>query len=151
MLGDGIRSEIEAVRGFLEAAAGMRSRLALVEVTSWTDKSGRMLITPQVALRTKVIEHQAAPYVAGTSVAPLQAEPASSRSEEVSQSGTAKPAVLGSVHRHHALLPPRPAPSHPRTATTGSVSRCLSDLNPLPGTRSARSKQPLRYDPAATW
>jgi hypothetical protein len=89
VLGDGIRSKIETVRGFLEAAAGLRSRLALVEVTSWADEAGRMLITPQVALRTKVIEHQAAPYVAGTSLAPLQVEAASSRSDEVSQSGTA--------------------------------------------------------------
>lgn len=62
ILGDGIRSEIDAVRGFLEAAAGLRSRLALVEIATWTDAEGRVLLTPQIALRTKVIEHQAQPY-----------------------------------------------------------------------------------------
>ncbi|KQT56126.1 hypothetical protein ASG52_24300 [Methylobacterium sp. Leaf456] len=64
VLGDGIRSEIEAVRGFLEAAAGLRSRLALVEVAAWTNPSGQILLTPQIALRTKVIEQQALPYTA---------------------------------------------------------------------------------------
>lgn len=64
VLGDGIRSEIEAVRGFLEAAAGLRSRLALVEITAWTDQEGRILLSPQIALRTKVIEHQATAYPA---------------------------------------------------------------------------------------
>ena len=56
VVGDGIRVEVEAVRDFLEAAAGLRSRLALVELRTWTDDAGATLMVPQVALRTKVLE-----------------------------------------------------------------------------------------------
>lgn len=59
VLGDGIRRELEAVRGYMEAASGLRSRLALVEVNAWRDDQGRTLFVPQVALRTRVIEHRA--------------------------------------------------------------------------------------------
>jgi hypothetical protein len=57
ILGDGIRGEVEVVRSYLEAA-GLRSRLSLVEVNHWRDLEGRSLYVPRIALRTHVIEHR---------------------------------------------------------------------------------------------
>jgi hypothetical protein len=57
ILGDGIRGEVEVVRGYLEAA-GLRSRLFLIEVNCWRDDAGRTLYVPRVALTTRVIEHR---------------------------------------------------------------------------------------------
>lgn len=65
VVGDGIRVEVEAVRGFLEAATGLRAKLALVELRTWTDEAGNVLMVPQVALRTKVIETAVSPASPG--------------------------------------------------------------------------------------
>jgi hypothetical protein len=58
LVGDGIRSEIEAVRGYLESASGLRSRLAMVEVRTLAAANGAVAIVPQVALRTQIVEHR---------------------------------------------------------------------------------------------
>jgi hypothetical protein len=58
LVGDGIRSEIGAVRSYLEAAMGPRTRLALVEMKSFWSAGGQVVLAPQLAMRTQVVEHR---------------------------------------------------------------------------------------------
>ncbi|MGX7709376.1 hypothetical protein [Methylobacterium sp. Gmos1] len=116
VLGDGIRSEIEAVRGFLEAAAGLRSRLALVKIAAWTDQDGRTLLTPQIALRTKLIEHQAMPYAAdfakqASNALPVteQAAPTTDRPNSASANRLFWDRFIAGVRFSH---PDQPQPTH---------------------------------------
>lgn len=70
VLGDGIRRDLDAVRAYLEAAAGLRSRLALVELSAWRDGDGRTLFVPKVALRSQIVEHRVAFAGASPSTSP---------------------------------------------------------------------------------
>ncbi len=53
--GDGIRSDLHGVTGFLGMGAGLLSRVALVEFQVWSDASGTKVVLPSVSLRTEVV------------------------------------------------------------------------------------------------
>jgi len=53
--GDGIRSDLHGVAGFLGMGGGMLARVALVEFQVWSDEAGTRVVLPSVALRTEVV------------------------------------------------------------------------------------------------
>ena len=56
VLGDGIRSETEALAGLLQSHAGAHFTFALVEVATWRNEQGDILAIPNTLARTVMIE-----------------------------------------------------------------------------------------------
>ena len=56
--GDGIRSDLQAMADHLNAASGVASRLALLEIQIWQDASGTTVLLPVVPFRTEVVQHR---------------------------------------------------------------------------------------------
>lgn len=56
VLGDGIRSETEALAGLLQSHAGAHFTFALVELATWRDPAGGILAIPSTLARTVMIE-----------------------------------------------------------------------------------------------
>jgi len=56
ILGDGIRSETEALVGLLQSHAGAHFTLALVEVATWRSPDGSILAVPNTLAKTVMIE-----------------------------------------------------------------------------------------------
>ncbi len=78
--GDGIRSDIQAIKSYLDIQRGLASRLALIEFQVWTDSSGATLVTPLLPLRTSVIKHR---VIVGADDIPLQVETDETASVEI--------------------------------------------------------------------
>ncbi|SAK91604.1 hypothetical protein AWB78_04939 [Caballeronia calidae] len=58
IVGDGIRSDLQALRRLLATQAGLLSRLALVEIRTYTDAEKRTLLVPAVPLQTEVFRRE---------------------------------------------------------------------------------------------
>ncbi|KXU87119.1 hypothetical protein CR51_35890 [Caballeronia megalochromosomata] len=56
--GDGIRSDLLALRRLLATQAGLLSRLSLVEIRTYRDAEGRTLLVPAVPLQTEVVKRE---------------------------------------------------------------------------------------------
>ena len=56
--GDGIRSDVHAVADHLNQNAVTKSRLALVEIQTWQNEAGELVVVPCVPLRTEVIQQR---------------------------------------------------------------------------------------------
>ncbi len=56
VLGDGIRSETEALAGLLQSHAGAHFTFALVELATWQSDAGDILVVPSVLAKTVMIE-----------------------------------------------------------------------------------------------
>lgn len=111
VVGDGIRVEVEAVRDFLEAAAGLRAKLALVELRTWTDEAGNVLMVPQVALRTKIIETAVS---ASTSARAAEEEGLPSAASQASAQGRAENRAFWQrfIDEVRFAHPDQPPPTH---------------------------------------
>ena len=58
IVGDGIRSDVEAITAHLNARGGLTAELALVEIQLWADDAGRTVVLPFVTARTEVIQQR---------------------------------------------------------------------------------------------
>ena len=56
IIGDGIREGVEELTDFLQLHAGLHTSLALVDLSIWRDKEGRLLIVPRIPAKTVLIE-----------------------------------------------------------------------------------------------
>jgi len=56
--GDGIRSDLQSLRRLLAAQGGVLSQLALVEIRTYRDATGRTLLVPSVPLHTEVVQRE---------------------------------------------------------------------------------------------
>ena len=72
--GDGIRSDLQALRRLLAAQGGLLSQLALVEIRTYRDATGRTLLVPAVPLQTEIIKREVTVRADG---APLERVPVS--------------------------------------------------------------------------
>jgi hypothetical protein len=64
--GDGIRSDLQALRRLLAAQGGVLSQLALVEIRTYRDVNGRTLLVPSVPLQTEVVQREVLVRTDGT-------------------------------------------------------------------------------------
>lgn len=56
--GDGIRSDLHALRRLLASQGGLLSRLAFVEIRTFRDDAGRTLLVPAVPVQTELIRRE---------------------------------------------------------------------------------------------
>ncbi|AXF01721.1 hypothetical protein [Paraburkholderia hospita] len=56
--GDGIRSDLQALRRLLATQGGVLSQLALVEIRTYRDAGGQTLLVPSVPLHTEVVRRE---------------------------------------------------------------------------------------------
>jgi hypothetical protein len=116
--GDGIRSDMHAIAGFLGVAGGLMARFALVEFQVWRDEAGTCVVLPFVPYRTTVVEQR---VLVGTEGRPLTIE--TSTEEDDDAAAVADPGskaklaanrafwdcLIGSIRFAH---PDQPAPRH---------------------------------------
>lgn len=75
VLGDGIRSETEALAGLLQSHAGAHFTFALVEVATWRNDAGDILAIPSTLAKTVMIERGIVRFEgAGVKVEPVPIE-----------------------------------------------------------------------------
>lgn len=86
VLGDGIRTETEALANLLQSHAGAHFTFALVELATWRTATGAILAVPDVLARTVMIERGIVRIEgAGITVAPVPIE-AKARAQSISMS-----------------------------------------------------------------
>jgi hypothetical protein len=56
VIGDGIQEGVEALSGYLQLHAGLHVGLAMVDLSTWRDAEGGLLIVPRIPMRTVLIE-----------------------------------------------------------------------------------------------
>jgi hypothetical protein len=64
--GDGIRSDLQSLRGLLATRGGLLASLALLEIQTYRDINGRTLLVPCVAVKSEVIAHRVVTRADGT-------------------------------------------------------------------------------------
>jgi hypothetical protein len=91
--GDGIRSDLHALRRLMANQGGLLSRLAFPEIKVFKDVGGRTLLVPTVPIQTEVIKREVLVRTDGTpleqAAAALQREPTGSRAPEGTASSNA--------------------------------------------------------------
>lgn len=86
VLGDGIRTETEALANLLQSHAGAHFTFALVELATWRTATGAILAVPDILARTVMIERGIVRIEgAGVTVAPVPVE-AKARAQSISMS-----------------------------------------------------------------
>lgn len=86
VLGDGIRTETEALANLLQSHAGAHFTFALVELATWRTDTGAILAVPDVLARTVMIERGIVRIECpGVTVAPVPIE-AKARAQSISMS-----------------------------------------------------------------
>lgn len=84
VLGDGIRTETEALANLLQSHAGAHFTFALVELATWRTPTGAILAIPDILARTVMIERGIVRIEgAGVTVAPVPVE-AKARAQSIS-------------------------------------------------------------------
>ena len=84
VLGDGIRSETEALAELLQSHAGAHFTFALVELATWRTASGAILAVPDVLSRTVMIERGIVRFEGSGLVIEAQPPEAKARAQSIS-------------------------------------------------------------------
>ncbi|WP_250504042.1 hypothetical protein [Caballeronia sp. AZ7_KS35] len=96
--GDGIRSDLHALRRSLASQAGLLSRVAFVEIKILRDAAGRTLLVPFVPLQTEIVKREVFVSIDGHSVERLSS-PTRTNSTEPPE----KPSTVGSRLENRAF------------------------------------------------
>ncbi|MEZ2307157.1 hypothetical protein [Caballeronia sp. Lep1P3] len=90
--GDGIRSDLHALRRLLASQGGLLSRLAFVEIRTFRDDAGRTLLIPAVSVQTELVRREVLVRGDGSAVerlpqlGPVRADEAGGRADSTSSS-----------------------------------------------------------------